>query len=281
MSRLNLADVRYQSLLDNHHGGSLKKYQQFMKTVKLSEDCSDMVIERWRKLNSWRLDEGDMLLLTKLIVSERVIRSRAMLVDFLKSSLEFEPTIEELGEVPSAPIKKEKDDSNLLLTTPEKVPKRKKNSQNPSAYQDAYKRRLLLTHETNRTDIYSDLQMFPDLWEPGHGRTEPEYTWLDVSLFESYRTEDNNKAKVVRSAAGGYLSMSNSLSQRRLCFPHQFAFIKPCEVPMCTRFLFPQTHEESEFIGKVHWISGANTLMLTQHVKVSSSDCCMLASCAS
>ena len=45
LTRLNLADVRYESLLETHHGGSLKKYQEFMKTVNLSADCSDLVIE--------------------------------------------------------------------------------------------------------------------------------------------------------------------------------------------------------------------------------------------
>ena len=194
LNRLNIADVRYQSLLDVHHGGSKRKYETFMKTVNLSADCPDVVVERWRKLNSWSLDEDAMLLLTKLIISERVLKSKALLVDYLKSTLDFEPTAEEIGGIPNAPVKKEKDDSNLLLMTPEKIPKRKKTSQNPSAYQDAYKRHLLLTHETNRTDIYSDQKLFPDLWETGHGRTEPEYTWLDVSLFENYRTEDNNKA---------------------------------------------------------------------------------------
>ena len=70
LAKLNLADVKYESLLEKHHGGSLKRYQEFMQTENLPADCSDLVIERWRKLNSWKLDEGDMLLLTKLIVSD-------------------------------------------------------------------------------------------------------------------------------------------------------------------------------------------------------------------
>ena len=98
--------------------------------------------------------------------------------------------------------------------------------------------------------------------------TEPEYASLDMSLFETYRTESNNMAKVVRSSAGGYLSMSNNLGQRRLCYMHQLSTIKPCEVPLCSRYLFPQTHVESEMIGKVHWVSGDNTQMLTQYLKV-------------
>ena len=89
-----------------------------------------------------------------------------------------------------------------------------------------------------------------------------------MSLFDTYKTENNRMAKVVRSAAGGYLSMSNNLSQRRLCYMHQLTVIKPCEVPQCTRWLFPTTHQESEMIGKVHWISGDYTQMLTQDLKV-------------
>ena len=106
VKRLNLADVKYRDLLETHHGGSIRKCQEFMKNANLAADCSDQVIERWRKLNSWKLDEGDMLLLTKLIVSERVIKSRALLVDFLKSSLEFEPNEGEIDETPNAPSKK-------------------------------------------------------------------------------------------------------------------------------------------------------------------------------
>ena len=110
--------------------------------------------------------------------------------------------------------------------------------------------------------------MFPDLWEEGHGKTEPEYARLDLSLFDKYRTEMNNMAKVVQTQAGGYLSMSNNFSMRRLCYMHQLTVIKPCEIPQCTRWLFPQTHPEAELIGMVHWISGEFTQMLTQDLKV-------------
>ena len=268
VKRLTLADVKYKDLLEVHHGGSLRKHQEFMKTANLAEDCSTEVVTRWRKLNSWRLDERDMLLLTKLIVSERVIRSKAIIIDFLKMSLEFEPNEGEIDETPNAPVKKEKADVNFLLITPEKLPKKKKPNQNPSAYQDAYNKHILLTHETNQTDIYGDLNNFPDLWEPGHGKTEPEYTWLDMSRFDEFRTGDNDKAVVVRTPAGGYLSQSNCLSQRRHCFPHQYQHIKACEIPGCSRFIFPQSHRESELIGRVNWISGASTMMLTQGLKV-------------
>ena len=62
--------------------------------------------------------------------------------------------------------------------------------------------------------------------------------------------------------------MSNNLGMRRLCYMHQLSTIKPCEIPQCSRFLFPQNHEEAEMIGKVHWISGDHTQMLTQDLKV-------------
>ena len=265
--RLTLADIKYKELLEVHHGGSLKKYHEFMKTANLVEDCPTEVVTRWRKLNSWRLDERDMLLLTKLIVSERVVRSKAIIIDYLKMSLEFKPNEDELDETPKAPVKKEQDDTIFLLKTPEKIPRKKKPSQNPSAYQEAYKKHLLLTHETNQTDMY-ELIKFPDLWEPGHGRTEPDYTWLDMSRFDEYRTVDNAKAVVVRTPAGGYLSHSSCLSQRRHCFPHQYEYIKNCEIPGCPRFIFPQSHRESELIGRVTWISGAHTMMLTHGMKV-------------
>ena len=52
VKRLTLADVKYKDLLEVHHGGSLKKHQEFMKTANLAEDCSTEVVTRWRKLNS-------------------------------------------------------------------------------------------------------------------------------------------------------------------------------------------------------------------------------------
>jgi hypothetical protein len=268
LQRLNKADVQYQSLLDIHHGGSLRKYQNFMKTTDLSIECPDVVVERWRKINSYRYDECTMVLLTKLIISERVLKSKALLMDYLKSTLDFEPNDDKYHGNLRAPVKKEKENSNLLMMTPEKVPRRRKGSQNPSAYQDAYRRHLLYADVTNRTDIYADPSLFPDLWEEGHGRTEPEYARLDMSLFDTYKTEMNSMAKVVRSTAGGYLSMSNNLSQRRLCYMHQLTVIKLCEIPQCSRWLFPTTHNEAEMIGKVHWISGDYTQMLTQDLKV-------------
>ena len=155
LQRLNKADVQYQSLLDIHHGGSLRKYQNFMKTAELSADCPDVVVERWRKLNSYSYDEGTMVLLTKLIISERVLKSKALLMDYIKSTLDFEPNDDEYHGHLRAPVKKEKESSNLLLMTPEKAPRRRKGSQNPLAYQDAYKRHLLYADVTNKTDIYA------------------------------------------------------------------------------------------------------------------------------
>ena len=91
---------------------------------------------------------------------------------------------------------------------------------------------------------------------------------LDVTKFSKYRTEMNVEAKVVRTEAGGYISMSSNLSQLRLCYMHQLDVIKKCERPLCTRFLFPQTHVEAEMIGKVHFIRGENTQLLCQGMKI-------------
>ena len=105
-----------------------------------------------------------------------------------------------------------------MLTTPVKNPRRSK--ANPKEYELAYRQHILFTDETNKTDIY-DIRLYPDLWEEGHTRGEPNYARLDVSLFNKYRTEMNMMAKVVRTEAGGYLSMSANLSMRRLFYMHQ------------------------------------------------------------
>ena len=47
-----------------------------------------------------------------------------------------------------------------------------------------------------------------------------------ITKFKKYTTEMNEGAKVVRTEAGGYLSMSSSMTQRRLCHMHQLDFIK-------------------------------------------------------
>ena len=60
----------------------------FMRTTTISADCPKVLLQRWRALNNFKLDEENMLLLTKLICSERIIKSCALLIDFLKSTLD-------------------------------------------------------------------------------------------------------------------------------------------------------------------------------------------------
>ena len=92
----------------------------------------------------------------------------------------------------------------------------------------AYKQHLIFQDNTNRTDIY-DISLYPDLMEEGEPKEDPNYAVLDVTKFKKYRTEMNVDAKVVCTEAGGYLSMSSSMAQRRLCHMHQLDFIKKCE----------------------------------------------------
>ena len=98
--------------------------------------------------------------------------------------------------------------------------------------------------------------------EDGELKDAFTFAVLDVDQFQKYRTELNQGAQVVRTEAGGYLSMSSSMTQRRLCHMHQLDLIKKCERPMCPRFLFPQLHNEAEMIGKVIFIRGENTQLL-------------------
>ena len=104
--------------------------------------------------------------------------------------------------------------------------------------------------------------------EEGEPKDDTNYAVLDVTKFKKYRTEMNEGAKVVRTEAGGYLSMSSSMTQRRLCHMQQLDFIKKCERPLCPRFLFPQLHNEAEMIGRVTFIRGENTQLLCRGMKI-------------
>ena len=269
IKRLAKVEAEYLGMMDRYHGGSVEKAKAFMHTTALSADCSEIIVKRWRDLNSWRLDEDNMLLLSKLICSERIVQSRALLIDFLRSTLNFD-VVEEAEQDETNPMAPRKNDQNhrhLLLQTPEKIKKSKKKQPGPRVFEMAYKQSILFQDNTNKTDIY-EISMYPDLLEEGEASKEPNYAVLDVDKFLKYRTEMNADAKVVCTEAGGYLSMSNSMSQRRHCYMHQLTFTKRCEMPLCSRFLFPQTHCEAEMIGKVHFIKGEYTQMLCHGTKL-------------
>jgi hypothetical protein len=126
--------------LESHHGGSEEKFRAFMRTITLSADCPEIVVKRWRDLNNFKFDEDNMLLLTKLICSERVIKSRALLIDFIKSTLDFEVVEEENlqdGANLMAPTKKGKNHRYQMLKTPVKNPRKIK--ADPKAYELAYR----------------------------------------------------------------------------------------------------------------------------------------------
>ena len=132
-----------------------------------------------------------MLLLTKLICSERVIKSRALLINFIRSTLDFNVVEEENlqdGANLMVPTKKDKNHRHQMLKTPVKNPRKSK--ADPKAYELAYRQHIIFQDETNKTDIY-DISLYPDLWEEGHTRGEPNYAMLDVSKFAKYRTEMN------------------------------------------------------------------------------------------
>lgn len=90
IKRLSKVEAQYFGMMESHHGGSAEKFRAFMRTTTLSADCPEAVVQRWRDLNNFKLDEENMLLLTKLICSERVMKSRALLIDFIRSTLDFE-----------------------------------------------------------------------------------------------------------------------------------------------------------------------------------------------
>ena len=85
IKHLSKVEAEYFGMIESHHGGSAEKMRAFMRTTTISADCPETLVQRWKALNNFRLDEENMFLLTKLICSERIIKSRAMLIDFLKS----------------------------------------------------------------------------------------------------------------------------------------------------------------------------------------------------
>ena len=116
IKRLSKIEAEYLAMLDSHHGGSAEKMRSFMRTTLISADCPETLVQRWKALNNFRLDEESMFLLTKLLCSERIIKSRAMLIDFLKSTLDFEVVPENHNDEVSimAPKKKDQNHHQLL-----------------------------------------------------------------------------------------------------------------------------------------------------------------------
>ena len=117
-----------------------------MKTNLISAECSDTLVQRWNSINTFRLDEESMFLLTKLLSSQRIIKSRVMLIEFLKTTLDFEIVPEE--KLTMAP-KKNDPNHHQLLKTPEN-PKKTRSSQKPQTFEQSYKQHLSFQSPTNK-----------------------------------------------------------------------------------------------------------------------------------
>ena len=102
----------------------------FMKTNLISAECSGTLVQRWNSINTFRLDEESMFLLTKLLSSQRIIKSRIMLIELLKTTLDFEVVPEHINEDKLMMAPKKDPNHHQLLKTPEN-PKKTKSSQKP------------------------------------------------------------------------------------------------------------------------------------------------------
>ena len=189
IKRLSKIEAEYLAMLDTHHGGSAEKMRSFMRTTLISADCPETLVQRWKALNNFRLDEESMFLLTKLLCSERIIKSRAMLIDFLKSTLDFEVVPEKHNdEVSIMAPKKKNQNHHQLIRTPDKIKSSRRNKTGTQAYELAYKQHLIFQDNTNRTGKY-DLSQYPDLMENGESKETTNYAVLDVTKFKKYKTE--------------------------------------------------------------------------------------------
>ena len=82
-------------------------------------DCSDTLIERWNSINTFCLDETSMFLLCKLLSSQRLIKSRKMLIDFLKSTLNIEDVSASINEDKYMMAPKKDPNYQQVMRTPE------------------------------------------------------------------------------------------------------------------------------------------------------------------
>ena len=66
--------------LDRLHRVEAKYMNMLMQTNLVKADCPEIVVEKWNKINTFKLDESCMFLLSKLLVSSLLNKSKRMLI---------------------------------------------------------------------------------------------------------------------------------------------------------------------------------------------------------
>ena len=142
IKRLMKVEAKCLNILDTHYGGNIEKMNAYMRTNLISAECSDTLVQRWNAINTFRLDEESMFLLTKLLSSQRIFKSRDMLIDFLKTTLDFEIVHENTNEETLTMAPKKKDPNHhQFLRTPEN-PKKLRSKPKPLTFEESYKQHL-------------------------------------------------------------------------------------------------------------------------------------------
>ena len=119
MNRLLKIEAEYLNLLDTDFGGKEEKMNSYMRTNLIRADCPEILIDRWNSINTFRLDESTMFLLCKLLSSQRLIKSRKMLIDFLTSTLNIEDVSASINDDKYMMVPRKEPNYQQVMRTPE------------------------------------------------------------------------------------------------------------------------------------------------------------------